>query len=206
MPAPESFEESTGRRAAILQAAKGALLERGVDGVSMDDVAQRAGTTKRTVYAHMRTKKALVDAVVDESTRRFVAGLPEPAALHTDPVEAVVRYAECVETLLGCQDPIRLQRMVLGEQWRHPEYSRQLLGVFERAEQRLADFLSQHGCDHPERAAGVLLAALVSRDHLRTLFGERPVDATPEVTLAKPSEHDRAWRLTLVRALLPDLG
>lgn len=202
MSPSEQSDEPGSRRAAILQAAKSALLERGVDGVSMDEVAQRAGTTKRTVYAHIHNKQALVDAVVQESTRRFLAGLPDPSSLHDDPAVAVVRYADAVQALLTWQDPIRLQRMVLGELWRTPTHGLVLLTVFEQAEQRLATYLQSLGVNDAPARAGMALAALVSRSHLRSLFGGEPLSSSLPPRDPNPAEHITGWRLAVVRALL----
>jgi AcrR family transcriptional regulator len=189
----------SGRRATSLQAAKAVLLERGVEAVTMDDVAQRAGTTKRTVYAHVHNKQAMVSAVVEESTRRFLAQLPHPGELHDDAGEAVVRYAARVEALLTWQDPIRLQRLVLGELWRSPDHGLLLLRVFALAEERLAAFLAAAGVSEATRCAGTLLAALVSQQHLRSLFGAG--DLPPALEASAEDASDHAWRVEMVRAV-----
>ena len=100
------------RHATILQAAKEVLLARGVEAATMDEVAARAGTTKRTVYAHVGSKDAMVAAVVDESCRRFLAALPDPASLAADPGDAVAAYCAQVRGHLAWRDDIYTQRLV----------------------------------------------------------------------------------------------
>ena len=54
-------------RAAIVSAAAALLLERGLGGVSMDAVAERAGVSKATIYRWWRTKETLaLDAIYHE--------------------------------------------------------------------------------------------------------------------------------------------
>ncbi|HWN56582.1 MAG TPA: helix-turn-helix domain-containing protein, partial [Methylomirabilota bacterium] len=47
------------RRVAILEAAKNVFSEQGYELATMDDIAERAATTKRTVYAHFENKETL---------------------------------------------------------------------------------------------------------------------------------------------------
>lgn len=54
------------KRQAILEAARTAFTENGVDGTSMDALAARAGVSKRTVYHHFPSKQALVRQLMTE--------------------------------------------------------------------------------------------------------------------------------------------
>ena len=54
-------------RRAILAAAEELFLERGLDGVAMDEVAERAGVSKATIYRWWSSKEVLaVDAVYED--------------------------------------------------------------------------------------------------------------------------------------------
>ncbi|MCW2857773.1 MAG: TetR family transcriptional regulator [Marmoricola sp.] len=73
MTTSEQTESKGGRprsekaRAAILRAAADLLLERGLDSVSMDAVAEQAGVSKATIYRWWPTKEALaLDALYAE--------------------------------------------------------------------------------------------------------------------------------------------
>ena len=62
-PAP-GRPKDLAKRAAILEAAESLFLEHGFEGVSMDQIAARAGVSKLTVYSHFGDKDALfIDAV-----------------------------------------------------------------------------------------------------------------------------------------------
>src|SRR5260370_34582518 len=65
------------RREAILQAAKDVFLEQGYELATMDDIAERARTTKRTVYAHFENKEALFGAMAEHSAGMFPDHLGE---------------------------------------------------------------------------------------------------------------------------------
>lgn len=61
-------------RKAILRAASELLLERGLDSISMDAVAERAGAGKATIYRWWPSKERLaLDALVDDWTPRRAA-------------------------------------------------------------------------------------------------------------------------------------
>src|SRR6266436_2972192 len=65
------------RRVAILEAAKNVFSEQGYELATMDDIAERAGTTKRTVYAHFENKETLFAAMVEHSAGVFMQYLGE---------------------------------------------------------------------------------------------------------------------------------
>ncbi len=58
-------------RIAILEAARRLFAERGVDAVSMDDVAAAAGVGKGTLYRRMGDRAGLALALLDEEERRL---------------------------------------------------------------------------------------------------------------------------------------
>lgn len=126
-PVPRrSSPAAQAKRAAILKAAEQAFLEEGYQLASMDRVAERADTTKRTVYDHFGSKDALFFAVIAASCRSIVAALPGPAALKPDPREGLAQLARAIATVVGSVDCIRLQRLVISEAERHPQFAAML--------------------------------------------------------------------------------
>lgn len=83
---------------AILKAAAALLLERGLDAVSMDAVAARAGVSKATIYRWWRTKETLaLDALYTEWT----AAAPVPrdtGSLRGDLFELLAPWAHLVSS------------------------------------------------------------------------------------------------------------
>ena len=95
-PAPRGRPRSVKAHAAILEAAAWLLLEYGLDAVSMDAVAARAGVSKATIYRWWPTKETLaLDALYTE----WSAAAPVPRdtnSLRGDLVELMAPWARLV--------------------------------------------------------------------------------------------------------------
>lgn len=65
------------RREAILDAATALFAERGFGSVSVQEIADAAGTHKTTVLYHFETKEALHEAVLDEALGRIAGAMRE---------------------------------------------------------------------------------------------------------------------------------
>jgi AcrR family transcriptional regulator len=85
-------------RAAILHAAAELLLNRGLDAVSMDAVAERAGVSKATIYRWWSNKEALaLDALYDEWAAADAA-TPDTGSLRSDLVALMRPWARLVRS------------------------------------------------------------------------------------------------------------
>ncbi len=100
------------RRAEILAAAAAIFAERGVDGASMDAIAERAELGKATLYYYFDTKEQLHAAVIADATERFfaeLAGVDRRFGTLADLVEELlVAYARFIQrspTLLQVLTP-----------------------------------------------------------------------------------------------------
>ncbi|WP_175688939.1 TetR/AcrR family transcriptional regulator [Burkholderia anthina] len=58
-------------RSAILRATLDAMIEHGIDRLSIDDVARRANISRRTLYRYFGTKKALIQGVIGVQNAEF---------------------------------------------------------------------------------------------------------------------------------------
>lgn len=76
----------------ILLTAKDVFLETGYERASMDTVASRAETSKRTLYAHFENKDTLFLAVLDLVRELYLRRLGTPGAYAEEPAEAVTRF------------------------------------------------------------------------------------------------------------------
>jgi AcrR family transcriptional regulator len=99
--------------AAIIAAATIAFVERGFAAATMEDIATRAETTRRTLYKHFPTKEDIFFAMVEAGTQQFLGGLGQPADYGRTPVKAITIYAARFLELSACSYTIAFQRMVL---------------------------------------------------------------------------------------------
>lgn len=83
------MSEATGQR--VLDTALELLLEQGIRKTSMDEVAERAGVTRVTIYRHFRDKKELVRAVflrlaagIEQVNEAYVDGRPHDIGVYLD--------------------------------------------------------------------------------------------------------------------------
>jgi AcrR family transcriptional regulator len=143
-PAPRGRPRSVKAHEAILKAAAELLLEHGLDAVSMDAVAARAGVSKATIYRWWPTKQTLaLDALYTEWTA--VAPVPkDTGSLRGDLLELTSPWAR----LVSAQPYARLIAALLAETRTDPafdaEYQRRILGprrdqareIFDRARER----------------------------------------------------------------------
>ncbi|MCF6473371.1 TetR/AcrR family transcriptional regulator [Nonomuraea sp. MG754425] len=78
MPVPKGSTIDPARtRATILRAATAVLYERGLDGVGVAELCARLGISKETLYRHFGAKDGLVEAMLQERSRRVTRRLAE---------------------------------------------------------------------------------------------------------------------------------
>jgi AcrR family transcriptional regulator len=86
--APDPYRDrDRGANAQIMKAAVELFAEHGYDGVSMRELAARAGCSPANVYHHHRSKYDLFVTIVEASMMLHLAGLRAALAAHDDPVE-----------------------------------------------------------------------------------------------------------------------
>jgi AcrR family transcriptional regulator len=163
----------------ILWAAREVFLESGYERASMDVVASRARTTKRTLYAYFANKEALFLAVFNFLKGFFLGRLRTPDAYSDDPAEALVLFCgRFMETLLW-EGTIRMCRVCVSEAARFPDESAQYCYVvFTEVEMRLAAYLRLKLGLSPRasaEAAQKLLGHILHPRFPRALFGVDPL-------------------------------
>jgi TetR/AcrR family transcriptional regulator of autoinduction and epiphytic fitness len=191
----------------ILDAAKLAFLEDGFERTSMDAIAARAETSKRSLYAHFPTKDALFLAVVERIRVLFGARMRNPAEYSGQPVEAVVRYCGRFVQLLRWSSVARMLRLGIAEADRLPDLAVGLYDVVfgDTAGELTAHLVTSWGLatDEAEVVADELIGLVIHPTLPRLLFGIEPlVDELPEeARLAADVDLDRIRRLC--RHVLP---
>lgn len=189
----------------ILDTAKLAFLETGFERTSMDAIAARAETSKRSLYAHFPTKDALFLAVVERVRALFGERMRTPADYSEHPPEAIVQYCGRFAQLLRWSSVARMLRLGIAEAERLPDLAAGLYDVlFEATTRDLAAHIeATSGLTHDRAAtaANQLIALTVNPALPRLLLGVDPLtDEIPELTrLPADVDLDRIRRnLTLV--------
>lgn len=160
----------------ILQAAKQVFLEMGFERASMDEVARRAETSKRSLYAHYESKEKLLLAVVEYVRELHLTRLEEPATYAEDPVDALTMFcARYVENTIYRQQSVQLMRLLTSETARFPEgAARHYDAIFNVPTARVAAYLKTRFGLSPrasEGAAQRLFGAVLYPRLVRALFG-----------------------------------
>ena len=111
----------------ILWIAKDVFLEMGFERASMDVVASRAETSKRTLYAHFKSKKKLFLAVIELVRGLFLSRLRMPGDYSEKPVDALVMFCGRYLEILLYEGSIRMIRVSMAETERFPEQAAEYL-------------------------------------------------------------------------------
>jgi TetR/AcrR family transcriptional regulator, mexJK operon transcriptional repressor len=158
----------------ILMAAKDAFIENGFGNTSMDDIARRAGTTKRTVYNNFGSKERLLEAVIDHSIMLFETAVP-PLGREADPRQ-LRDFCEILLQLMTWRAAVGLQRLIISEGPTFPAIATRLSSRISAAMcQPLSQFLVSHGISQAlaEKSAAATVDLLTSKGRLDRLVGIR---------------------------------
>lgn len=160
-------------RIRVLEAAEKLFAERGVDAVTMDDVAGAAGVGKGTLYRRFGDKGGLAMALLDERERelqeRIITG-PPPLGPGAEPADRLGAFIEAYLELLDRQLDLVLlsETATTGARFR--------TGAHTLWRRHCRHLLEAGGAEDAEIAADVLLAAL-SAEQVRHWRQEREMSS-----------------------------
>lgn len=159
----------------ILWAAKDVFLEMGFERASMDVVAARAKTSKRSLYAHFESKEKLFLAVIEFVRGLFLARLQMPGDYSNKPAEALTQFCGRYLEILAYEPSIQMLRVSLAEIERFPEgAARHFDVVFGEVQARMSAYLKTTFGLSPRASADAaqnLLGRILHPWLLRALFG-----------------------------------
>ena len=159
----------------ILWTAKDVFLETGFERTSMDEVAARAETSKRSLYAHFESKEKLFLAVIDLVRGLFLGRLRMPGDYSASPAEALTMFCGRYLEALLYEPSIQMCRVSMAETARFPQGAAQHFdALFAEVHARLAAYLAtafQLRPDAGAQAAERLLGQLLYPRFPRALFG-----------------------------------
>lgn len=166
----------------LLEAAKQVFLSVGYQ-ASVDEIAQRAGIAKQTLYNHFKSKERLFVAVIRQAAAPSAESLDAPGlALR----ERLIRFGHTLRSYAFSSEGLALYRLIVAEAHRIPDDAELLWAagpgaVHEQLAQvlRAADAAGELRVPAPEFAADMLLSMLLTFDRLRPLYGLPTLDGDP---------------------------
>lgn len=170
----------------VLEAAERVFLREGFAATSMDQVAEEAGVSKRTVYSNFSSKELLFAAVISQRCAAVVPDSRKVALAMTQPLEQGLQTL-AVAFLKGVLDPAQIEfyQTVIAAVRRRPEIGKIMYeGPIARSQQTFAEYLGAQAAagtlalDDANIAAAQLIALLKTNVHMKLLFG-RPARIGP---------------------------
>jgi AcrR family transcriptional regulator len=160
-PRRASRSDALRSEAAILEAAADLFLERGYDGVSVDDVARAAGVTRQTVYNRFRDKRGLFAETIERHWTNWGRGPRVEEVSPADPVETQLRAVARAIVAFTDERQLALQKLIIAEARRDPALGEAAFKAGKGAHMSrfIAHLTWLHGegrlcCPRPDIAAG----------------------------------------------------
>lgn len=177
-PAPATRKGEL-RREALLDAARDIFLEQGYATSSIDEVVQRTGGSKASVYQYFGSKEGLFGEMIARQCTHLVGSAEFPTRSIDDNVEqTLLQLARRVIQLFLAPERVALHRAMIAEAGRFPELAARF---YEAGPKRGLALLSaylktQHeagvlDCPHPDWAAIHLMNLVRSYPMFRALHG-----------------------------------
>lgn len=139
-PVTAARQDASPKRQLVLEAARALFLARGYGAVSMDAVAQRAGVSKATLYAHFQSKDALFATMMDGCS---LADMVEERLFALAPADLPTALSAIGQTVLRFMlrpEILAVYRIAVAESVRFPELGRTF---YARGPQRFLDRLTE---------------------------------------------------------------
>ena len=172
--------KSSAKRDAVLHAAGDLFLAQGLQQVSMDAVAERAGVSKQTVYSHFRGKDELFRAVIAAKVGSYVFG-EQDLPLSNDLGETLRMLGMRLLELIYDPEVIAMKRVVIAEAAGQPGLAALFFesgpGATVVAVRSLLERVGANGglcLVNTEHAAWVFLGMVMAPYQLPLLFGTAP--------------------------------
>ncbi|WP_302120568.1 TetR/AcrR family transcriptional regulator [Allorhodopirellula heiligendammensis] len=165
------------KRRLIIEAAMSEFQTAGFDNTSMDQIAETAGVSKRTVYNHFSSKDELFDNIVEQLVERVGVISTFEYDCEADLSAQLVDISTHVTRSVSDDDFQALARVVMSRMLTSPELGRLLTEQTNQLDKQLAIWLAaaneagQLHVDNAEIAAEHLVGLLLSYAFWPRLFG-----------------------------------
>lgn len=128
------------KQRAIVKAASAVFLAEGFERASLDQIAQRAGVSKQTIYSHFADKQDLFKAICTELTEKLTIPLSSAGQTGVSLEDLLTRLGEDVLAMMCEPASLELHRLLLNAVARFPELGET---AYQAGANRMLDDLSQ---------------------------------------------------------------
>lgn len=187
---PLQFSEEE-RKRILFKAAEDVFLEKGYDFATMNDIAQRAGMSKKTLYQVFTSKAALFSALLHE--RWTILAAPATGA-SDDPEEALVEILTKICSFVLSPRQIAMTRVMVAEAQRSPDITWAMKQqCLDRGDSAVETWLEvQASCgrikiEDPRQTADMLLGAVFCKKLFDLIF-----ELVTQPKMAEIEQHVRA--------------
>jgi AcrR family transcriptional regulator len=124
-PSPRWRRRKQARPQEILDAALACFAEKGFAASRMDDIAERAGVTKGTIYLYFESKEAVFKALVRESIGAQISQVIESIRAYEGSSRDLLRNAvTMIAHFAATSDRVVLPKIIVAEAGNFPELAR----------------------------------------------------------------------------------
>lgn len=172
MPPPDT-------RTRILSAATELFLQQGYGSTNLDQVAEKAGVTKPTVYSHFGSKQGVLEAMTQCHTDTRIDEFKSNLVSSGYPKAELTQFANAFLTRVMSEEARAWQRLATAESDRYPEVGE---AFYNAGPRRVFEFLTNYlrgekragrlNFPNAERAAEQFLGMLLGLNLLRSLVGQ----------------------------------
>jgi AcrR family transcriptional regulator len=117
----QTLSSAQKKQSKILEVAAELFLEHGYDAVSLDDILERVGGSKTTLYSYYGGKEGLFSAIVHANCTRVLQPLLALDVINLDPRSGLTSIGEVFLSLVSDPKGQALYRMMVAEASRFPD-------------------------------------------------------------------------------------
>ncbi len=173
------------RRRQLIAVAEAVFLEKGFHAATMDDIARRAGMSKKTIYQIFPGKTALFDVLLTERLSPLFVPIENDGR---PPAEILIDFLDRVARIVLSAEQIALTRLMVAESQRSPEigqaFERQGIGRGNSALERWLAARKADGSlaiESAEEASAMLFGMTICEFVLSRLVNKRAPPTEDEV-------------------------
>jgi AcrR family transcriptional regulator len=162
----------------ILKVASELFLERGYDAVSLDDILERVGGSKTTLYSYYGGKEGLFAAMVQQVCRNRLDDLLAIDATSLDPAEGLTLLGRQFVSIVTNPEGRSIFRAMIAEAPRFPELAASFFSQGPQATIKTVRHHIEHWqkkgllrSGNPETLAIQFLGLMMGNFHLKNLLG-----------------------------------